>query len=234
MFNSVVVFFFLLPKLVLERHTAIRWWASMIISDEIELATNVNQWWNENLRNYSDYRIAIPIKFGNREWCDDDKGICHKVWNVQNFCSVCFLKLFPFYFLVSFVVVVVVRANPNPKIDDLMENARGQKRREHVPIVRLDEEIIMNTSEAELKWRASSKLQQPVSFSFCQLSTSFGSKEIHLVFSFLQCSFFRISFILTTISSNEKNYLQQVKFEWTIRWWDREILGRIKAKTDLE
>ena len=136
--------FFLLPKLVLERHTAIRWWASMIISDQIEVATNVNQWWNENLRNYSDYRIAIPIKFGNREWCDDDKGICHKVWNVQNFCSVCFLKLFPFYFLVSFVVVVVGRATPNPKTHHLMENARRQKQR-------LDEKIIINTSEAELK-----------------------------------------------------------------------------------
>ena len=45
----------------------------MIISDEIEVATIVNQRWNETLRNYSDYRIATPIKFGNREWCDDDK-----------------------------------------------------------------------------------------------------------------------------------------------------------------
>ena len=123
--RSLYFFFFYLSFfLSVSRHTAIRWWASMIISDEIEVATNVNQRWNENLRNYSNYRIAIPIKFGNREWCDDDKGICHKVWNVQNFCWVCFLKLFPFYFLISFVVVVVVRANPNLKTHDLMENAR--------------------------------------------------------------------------------------------------------------
>ena len=99
--RSLYFFFYLSLFLSVSRHTAIRWWASMIISDEIEVATNVNQRWNENLRNYSNYRIAIPIKFGNREWCDDDKGICHKVWNVQNFCWVCFLKLFPFYFLVS-------------------------------------------------------------------------------------------------------------------------------------
>ena len=180
MFNSVIVFFFFYQSFFLSvsRNKAIRWWASMIISDEIEVATIVNQRWNKNLRNYSDYRIATPIKFGNREWCDDDKGICHKVWNVQNFCLVCFLKLFPFYFLVSFVVVVVVRANPNPKTHDLMENASRQKQR-------LDEEIIIITSEAELKWRISSKSQISVSFSFWHLLTSFGSKETDLVFSFL-------------------------------------------------
>lgn len=133
---------------------------------------------NENLGNYSDYRIAIPIKFGNRDWYDDDKGICHKVWNVQDFCSVCFLKLLPFYFLVSFAVVVVVRANSNPKTDDLMENASRQQQR-------LDEEIIINTSEAELKWRISSKLRISVSFSFWHLLTSYGLKETDLVFSFL-------------------------------------------------
>ena len=161
MFNSVIVFFFFYQSFFLSvsRNKAIRWWASMIISDEIEVATIVNQRWNENLRNYSDYRIATPIKFGNREWCDDDKGICHKAWNVQNFCSVCFLKLFPFYFLVSFVVVVVVRANPNPKTHDLMENASRQKQR-------LDEEIIINTSEAELKWRISAIQVKDISFVF--------------------------------------------------------------------
>ena len=170
-------FFFLSFFLSVSRHTAIRWWASMIVSDEIEVATIVNQRWNENLRNYSDYRIAIPIKFGNREWCDDQR-ICHKVWNVQNFCWVCFLKLFPFYFLVSFVVVVVVRANPDPKTHDLMENASRKKQR-------LDEKIIIITSEAELKWRISSKSQISVSFSFWHLLTSFGSKQTDLVFSYL-------------------------------------------------
>ena len=161
MFNLVIVFFFFYLSFFLSvsRHKAIRWWASMIISDEIEVATIVNQRWNENLRNYSDYRIATPIKFGNREWCDDDKGICHKVWNVQNFCWVCFLKLFPFYFLVSLVVVVVVRANPNPKTHDLMENASRQKQR-------LDEKIIIITSEAELKWRISGIQVTDISFVF--------------------------------------------------------------------
>ena len=99
MFNSVIVFFFFYQSFFLSvsRNKAMRWWASMIISDEIEVATIVNQRWNENLRNYSNYRIAIPIKFGNREWCDDDKGICHKAWNVQNFWSVCY-----FLFIYSF------------------------------------------------------------------------------------------------------------------------------------
>ena len=40
---------------------------SMSISDEIEVATIV---------------IDETIKFGNRERCDDGKGICQKEWNV--------------------------------------------------------------------------------------------------------------------------------------------------------
>ena len=43
---------------------------SMGISDEIEVATIV---------------IDETIKFGNREWCDDGKGICQKEWHVQSF-----------------------------------------------------------------------------------------------------------------------------------------------------
>ena len=177
--RSLYFFFFYLSLfLSVSRHTAIRWWASMIISDEIEVATIVNQRWNENIRNYSNYRIAIPIKFGNREWCDDDKGICHKVWNVQNFCWVCFLKLFPFYFLVSFVVVVVVRANPNPKTHDLMENASRQKQR-------LDEKIIINTSEAELKWRISGIQVTDISFVFILALVDFIWVERDRPFIFL-------------------------------------------------
>ena len=61
-------------------------------------------------------------------------------------------KAISFLFSRFLVVVVVVRTNPNPKTHDLMENASRQKQR-------LDEEIIIITSEAELKWRISSKSQ---------------------------------------------------------------------------
>ena len=53
-------------------------------------------------------------------------------------------KAIAFLFSRFFVVVVVVRANPNPKTDDLMENASRQKQR-------LDEEIIINTTEVEFR-----------------------------------------------------------------------------------
>ena len=56
-------------------------------------------------------------------------------------------------------MVVVIRTNPNPKTHDLMENASRQKQR-------LDEEIIINSSEAELKRRFSGIQVTNISFVF--------------------------------------------------------------------
>ena len=66
---------------------------SMGISDEIEVATIV---------------IDETIKFGNRERCDDGKGICQKSETFRVFLLL--FKPVAFDFLVSFVVLAVAQA----------------------------------------------------------------------------------------------------------------------------